>query len=56
MKMKIGIIGYGVVGGATGQVLGAYHEILPYDRYKAPYRERQYLDRLAREAEAVLKC
>lgn len=54
--MKIGIIGYGVVGGATGQVLGAYHEILPYDRYKPPYHEYQYLDRLVKEARVIFVC
>ena len=55
-KVKIGIIGYGVVGGVTGKVLGLVHEIFPYDRYKAPYNTEEHLRKLAREAEVVFIC
>ncbi len=54
--MKIGIMGYGVVGGTTGKVLGLVHHILPYDRYKAPYNTEKHLRKLAREAEVVFIC
>jgi len=47
--MKLGFIGMGVVGGTTAKVLGRVHEILPYDKYKKEYKEKNIL----KEAEAV---
>lgn len=47
--MKIGIIGMGFVGGTTAKVLEKVHEILPYDKYKKPYRDPSIL----RQAEVV---
>ncbi|MCK5043453.1 UDP-glucose/GDP-mannose dehydrogenase family protein [Candidatus Pacearchaeota archaeon] len=50
--MKIGIIGMGIVGGATAKVLGKVHEILPYDKYKQEYNQEIIL----KESEAVFVC
>ncbi|MEK7610403.1 MAG: hypothetical protein AAB468_01490 [Patescibacteria group bacterium] len=54
--MNIGIIGYGVVGGTTGQVFERVHEVWPYDKYKEPYCAREHLLTLARQAEVVFIC
>lgn len=50
--MKIGIIGMGVVGNATAKVLGKAHEIIPYDKYKEPYKDTIKL----KETNAVFIC
>ncbi len=47
--MKIGTIGMGFVGGTTAKFLGQIHEILPYDKYKEPYKNPSKL----KDAEAV---
>ncbi len=54
--MKIGIIGYGVVGGATGEMLKRNHRIIAYDKYKKPHNLEIQLERIAREAEVVFVC
>src|SRR3989338_6017534 len=54
--MKIGVIGVGVVGGATAQVLGKAHEIYLYDRYKEPHNSEKNLDELALNSESVFIC
>lgn len=41
--MKIGIIGYGFVGGATARLLEKHHNIVIYDKYKAPYTNPRIL-------------
>jgi UDPglucose 6-dehydrogenase len=50
--MKIGIIGMGFVGGTTAEVLGKAHEILPYDKYREPYKDSSAL----KNAEIVFVC
>ncbi len=51
--MKIGIIGAGVVGKATGDVLSRKHAILYYDRYKKEFND---IERIAGEAEITFIC
>lgn len=48
------MVGYGVVGSATGTVLGQIHDIIPYDRYKSGLQDT--LGRLASEAEVTFIC
>lgn len=50
--MKIGIVGFGFVGGTTGKVLEQVHEIIPYDKYKQPYTNPEKLS----EAEVIFIC
>ena len=54
--MKIGIMGYGFVGGTTGKVLSTVHEIFPYDKYKKPYCEKKCLRELAENSELCFIC
>lgn len=54
--MKIGIIGAGVVGSATGRALSLAHEILYYDKFKKPYNLQSNIDEIGREAEMVFVC
>ncbi len=54
--MNIGVMGYGFVGGTTGKVLSRVHNVLPYDRYKAPYNNPENLLKIAREAEVCFVC
>ena len=54
--MKIGIIGVGVVGGATAQVLKKEHELYLYDKYKPEYNAAGNLEKLALESEVVFIC
>ena len=54
--MKIGIIGFGIVGGNTGKVLGKKHQIFPYDKYKKPYDSSARLSKLVAQAELVFIC
>lgn len=49
--MKIGVIGVGVVGSATAQVLGKAHEMFLYDKYKPEYNSQKNLERLAKNSE-----
>ena len=51
--MKIGIIGHGVVGGATATVLGRKHEVRAYDRKPGTWTEPRLI---AQEAEIVFFC
>ena len=46
----------GVVGGATAEVLGKKHEILPYDKYKMPYNSQKNLEDIAANADSVFIC
>lgn len=54
--MKIGLIGIGIVGGATKQVLQKAHEIFPYDKYKEPFNSEKHVNDLAEFAEVVFIC
>ncbi len=54
--MKIGIIGVGVVGGATAHVLKKVHELFLYDPFKPAYQARQNLENLAAESEVFFIC
>lgn len=51
--MKIGVIGIGVVGGATADTLERKHEVFRYDRYKKEYSN---IERIAAEAELAFIC
>lgn len=51
--MNIGIIGAGVVGGATGKVLEKKHKVFYYDRYKTQCSE---IECIAQEAEITFIC
>jgi len=50
--MKVGVIGMGFVGGTTAKVLEKVHEILPYDKYKEPFKDPEVL----KDAEVVFIC
>ena len=54
--MKIGIIGVGVVGGATARVLGKAHQLYLYDKYKQPHNSPSKLESLAESSETVFVC
>lgn len=55
-KMKVGIIGIGMVGGATKELLNPFHEIFSYDKYKEPYNSDENIKKLAENSEAVFIC
>ncbi|MDP2673192.1 MAG: nucleotide sugar dehydrogenase [Nanoarchaeota archaeon] len=54
--MKIGILGFGIVGEVTSKVFGTKHEIFPYDLYREKYNSLENLKKLARESEVVFVC
>ena len=54
--MKIGVIGAGIVGGATGKIISLKHEVLYYDKYKALYNNNENLKNLAQNAEIIFIC
>lgn len=54
--MKLGVIGVGVVGGATAHVLGKVHELFLYDKFKKEYKGESNLETLARESEVTFVC
>jgi len=54
--MNIGIIGIGIVGGATAEVLERAHKIERYDKYKEPHNYPRNLESIAKEAELVFVC
>src|SRR3989338_4950240 len=51
--MKLGIMGAGIIGSATGRVLGRKHEIMYYDKFKPEYQD---ISRIANEAEVTFTC
>jgi len=53
---NIGIIGYGVIGGTTGEVFSRVHKIFPYDKFKEPYNTQENLDRLVKNSDLVFIC
>ncbi len=54
--MDIGLIGVGVVGGATKKVFEKIHKIHPYDKYKTPYNFEDNMKKLAKNSEVVFVC
>ena len=54
--MKIGIMGVGVVGGTTSEVLRESHEIFLYDKYKEPYNSKESIKKLAENSEIIFMC
>ncbi len=54
--MKIGIIGVGVVGGATKAVMERAHEVRGYDPYRKEFEDTDNLRWIAREADIVFVC
>ena len=51
--MKIGIVGVGVVGGATAKVFSRAHEIYPYDKFKEQYNSDSNLETLVKNSEII---
>ena len=54
--MNIGIMGVGVVGGATAEVFGEKHEIFKYDKFKKDYNSKDNLKNLVSNSEVVFLC
>ncbi|MFH0832090.1 MAG: hypothetical protein V1886_04475 [archaeon] len=54
--MKLGIIGVGIVGGATAKVLEKKHELFLYDKFKKEYSLDKNLEELAGNSEVVFVC
>lgn len=54
--MKIGILGFGVVGEVTSKVFKMKHKVLPYDLYREGYNSPENLKRLAKESDIVFVC
>ncbi|VVB83537.1 UDP-glucose 6-dehydrogenase AglM [uncultured archaeon] len=54
--MKIGVIGVGIVGGATAKVLEKKHEVFLYDKFKPEYNSGQNLKNLVVNAEVIFIC
>ena len=54
--MKISIIGVGVVGGATAQILEKAHEVYRYDKFKELYNSEENLKQLVKESEVIFIC
>jgi len=54
--MKTGIIGVGVVGGATAKIFSRAHQLYLYDKYKREYSSKKNIDDLADNSEVVFIC
>ena len=54
--MKIGIIGVGIVGGATAKILGKAHELFLYDKFKPEYQSEKNLENLVGNSEIIFIC
>jgi UDPglucose 6-dehydrogenase len=54
--MKIGIIGVGIVGGATAKVLEKKHELFLYDKFKPEYQSEKNLENLVGNSEIIFIC
>ena len=54
--MKIGIIGVGVVGGATKRIMERAHEVRGYDPYKEEFSDRENLKWIAENADIAFIC
>jgi len=54
--MKIGIMGVGIVGGATAKVLEKKHEVYRYDKFKPEYSSQTNLTELVSKSEVIFIC
>lgn len=54
--MKIGIIGVGIVGGATAKILEKAHELFLYDKFKPEYQSEKNLENLVGNSEIIFIC
>jgi len=54
--MKIGVVGVGIVGGATAEVLKNAHELFLYDKFKQEYNSEEKLNNLVKNAEIIFIC
>jgi UDPglucose 6-dehydrogenase len=54
--MKIGVVGVGIVGGATAKVLEKKHELFLYDKFKPEYNSKDKLERLVENSEVIFVC
>ncbi|MDO8528976.1 MAG: nucleotide sugar dehydrogenase [Nanoarchaeota archaeon] len=54
--MKIGVIGVGIVGGATAKVLEKAHEVYLYDKFKPEYYSEENLRSLVLNSEVIFIC
>ncbi len=54
--MDVGIIGVGVVGGATAEIFKNKHRVFLYDKYKNKYNSHESLEELAANSEVVFVC
>ena len=55
-QMRVGIIGVGIVGSATAEVLKEHNEVYLYDKYKEPWNTENHLQLLADHSEVVFIC
>lgn len=51
--MNLGMMGMGIIGKITAQVLERKHKVYPYDKYKQPYNSEECLDNLVNNAEVI---
>ncbi|MDD5012089.1 MAG: hypothetical protein PHQ66_00355 [Candidatus Nanoarchaeia archaeon] len=54
--MKIGVVGVGIVGGATAKVLEKKHDIYLYDKFKPEYNSEKNLEKLIINSEVIFIC
>jgi len=54
--MKIGIIGVGVVGGATAEVFKKFHNVYLYDKFKKEYNKEKNIEELVQNSEVTFIC
>jgi UDPglucose 6-dehydrogenase len=54
--MKIGVVGVGIVGGATAKILGKKHELFLYDKFKIEYNSEEKIKNLVANAEVIFIC
>lgn len=54
--MKIGVVGVGIVGGATAKVLEKKHEVFLYDKFKPEYSSEENLRNLVANSGVIFIC
>ncbi|MBI2043173.1 UDP-glucose/GDP-mannose dehydrogenase family protein [Candidatus Pacearchaeota archaeon] len=54
--MKIGVVGVGIVGGATAEVLKNVHELFLYDRFKQEHNSPENLRNLVKNSDVIFIC